>query len=223
MPARLAARPMAFCTDASLRWWRYTLPVRGSAERVTLGNTHCQPHCLGAPGYLASSALGQQDCPEAFRQIPQMQCTRLGDLFLQRQDQVLGQDRHPVLAAFAVPNQDLAPREFNVLDTKAQALEQAHACPVQQRAHQADAAIHLVQHSADFGHRQDDRQPARVGRGHHLVEPGQGPCSTPPGTRTGWPTWPAPGWTGRPTVQRPGGSGRLPLRMHPWCLGAACH
>jgi hypothetical protein len=75
-----------------------------------------------------------------------MQCARLGDLFLQRRDQVLGQYRHPVLAAFAVTNQDFAPRELHVLDPETQTLDQPHPRPIEQRAHQADAAIHLLQH-----------------------------------------------------------------------------
>lgn len=51
------------------------------------GKTYHQPHRFGAPGCFQGT--GQLDRPKALREIALMQSARLGDLFLQRRDQVL--------------------------------------------------------------------------------------------------------------------------------------
>lgn len=92
---------------------------------------------------------------------------------LQRKDEVLGQHRHPVLAALALADDDLTPLELDILDAQPQAFEQAHAGAVQQGRDQPRGASHLVQQGAHFGGREHHRKPRLLVRGHHLVEPRQ--------------------------------------------------
>jgi hypothetical protein len=102
--------------------------VRGPTERAALGKTHCPAHCFAAPGYLASKAPGSQTAPKPSDRSRGCKARALADLFLRRRDQFLKQDRHSVLTAFAAANQDLAPRELNVLDSESQTFDRPHPC-----------------------------------------------------------------------------------------------
>ena len=55
--ARRASR-IARWNDGSLRWWRRSMPLRGSTERRSAGNTYCQHYSCAAPLYFRSSACG---------------------------------------------------------------------------------------------------------------------------------------------------------------------
>src|SRR4030042_5932163 len=63
MPASLTAFPMALWMPLSLIWWRLTLPLRGSTDRLADGKTYCHFHSFAAFGYFLARAVGRYTSP----------------------------------------------------------------------------------------------------------------------------------------------------------------
>lgn len=100
---------------------------------------------LGGVSVLVCERIRQPHRAEAVGQILLLQPLRSPELLLQRQNRVLRQHRHPVLAALAVAHDDLAALELDVLRAQAQPVEQTHAAAVQQARDQAHRAGKLIQ------------------------------------------------------------------------------
>jgi hypothetical protein len=79
-------------------------------------------------------------------------------VLLQRNDQVLGKHRHPVLATLAIANDDLAALELDVLDPQAQAFHEPHARAVEEGGDKPLHACHLLEERSHFAGRQHDRE-----------------------------------------------------------------
>ena len=153
------------------------VPHDDSAARVGAGRVageHPLPAPrLGCARVLDRQCIGQPHLARAGGQILVVQCLPPRDVFSERQQKVLGQDRHPVLAALAITDHDLAPLEVDVFHAQPQALQQAHAGAIEQRGHQPHRPVQLVQQRAHLSLRQHHRQPARGLGAHHLVQPRQ--------------------------------------------------
>lgn len=99
--------------------------------------------------------------------------SRLGDgqLPLQRQDQVLWQYGHPVLAAFAATNEKLSALEVDVLDAQPKALQEAQTRAVEQGCDQPGRTAQRVKEGAYLTRRQHDRQALLLLGADHAVQP----------------------------------------------------
>lgn len=97
---------------------------------------------------------------------------RCSQLIPQREQQVLRQRGHAVLAALAVTDHQCAPLRFHVFRPQAQILQQAHAGAIQQRGHQTHRATHLVQQCPHLGGCHHDRELAVAARGDDFIQPG---------------------------------------------------
>lgn len=98
---------------------------------------------------------------------------RLGNLFLQRANEMFRQDRYAIFGALALANDDLATLDFDVLHPKPQTLEQPQAASVEHRGDQPYRAVKLVKQRLRLANRQDDRQASRELRLHDFIEPRQ--------------------------------------------------
>ena len=153
------------------------MPVKFASPRV-YRSTAARENPLPAPRLgsiwiLCVQRTRQPDVAETHGQVTLVQCPRPGHLLLKRQDQILRQDRNPVLGTFAVPNQDLPPLELDVFDAQPQSLSQSHASAVQHGCHESDRAAHLVKQQAHLGGSQYHRQPAWAPGGNDVVQPRQ--------------------------------------------------
>ena len=81
---------------------------------------------------------------------------------VQRLHQGVGQHRHPVSRAFAVPDKNLAPRNLDILDAKANALHEPQPRAVEQRRHEPVRAFQIGKHGLDLCARQHHGQARRL-------------------------------------------------------------
>ena len=92
---------------------------------------------------------------------------------LQRLHHLLGQHRHPVLAALAVAHRNLPVGEVHVLHPQRQALDLPQPRAIQQARHQPFHALQLLEEPARLGLRQHHRGAHRPLGPHHAGEPGE--------------------------------------------------
>lgn len=122
-------RAVAGYLDGTVKVWSTAKPTRAKADRYR-GHRSPIDHLVVTPDgtLVASSAWDDPDILlwDTATGVP---CARL---LLQRQDQVLGQNRHPVFAALAVAHHDLAPLKAEILDAQTQAFQNPHTRAVEQ-------------------------------------------------------------------------------------------
>ena len=112
-------------------WCRRSMPLRGSIERRSAGNTYCQPQSRDAAGYLRSSANGP-DGAASFQQVHRVQPLRLPQLAAQQANETIGQHRDAILGAFPVAHQDFPALEVDIFDPQSDRFHDPHARAVQQ-------------------------------------------------------------------------------------------
>jgi hypothetical protein len=83
------------------------------------------------------------------------------------------QHRHPVLAAFAVPNREFAPIKIDVLDPQLDTLHESQACPIHQRRHKPHGTAESRQQRGHLGTGEDDRHANGTLSPDDLVHPGE--------------------------------------------------
>ena len=137
------------------------------------GKTYCQPQSHAAPGYLRCSALGNQVAPEAFGEVLRVQLADVDEMRTQSRREIARQHRHAVLRALAVPHDDFAAREFDVLHTKAHTFHDAHARSVQQATDQPVRSLETSENVRHLLLSEHHRQARRGFRRLDAFQPGQ--------------------------------------------------
>ena len=94
-------------------------------------------------------------------------------MFAQGRSHAGRQHRHPILEALAVPHQDFAALEIDILHPQAKAFHDAQTRAVHQAANQRVGALKSGQQRRHFAAGQDHGQPARRLRRLDAVQPGQ--------------------------------------------------
>ena len=109
-------------------------------------------------GVLAIQSGGQRGAAIPLAQVVVVDIFDMLQMFLQERQEGLREYGHPILAAFAIPHDDLALLEVDVLDAQAEAFHQPQAAAVEQFGHQPLCAREEPDHAPDLIAGQDDGQ-----------------------------------------------------------------
>lgn len=134
-------------------WCRRSMPLRGSIERRSAGNTYCQPQSRDAAGYLRSSANGP-DGAASFQQVHRVQPLRLPQLAAQQANETIGQHRDAILGAFPVAHQNFPALEVDIFDPQSDRFHDPHARAVQQFREEPVVAPEAIEQPCRLGSRE---------------------------------------------------------------------
>ena len=109
-------------------------PLRGSADRASDGNTYCHPSAYAAAGYLRGQREREPDGAASARDITCVNFQCAFNLLPQCGKQRGWKHGDPVLEAFAVPDNDRAALEVDILHAQAAAFHDAQTGAVEQAA-----------------------------------------------------------------------------------------
>src|ERR1700687_2838041 len=172
-------------------------------------------------GILAHKGVRQAHAAASLREVGLVHGARASQLVPQRCYQASGKYGHPILAAFAVADDDGAALELDILDSQTHRLEDAHARTVKKAAHQTVRSMQAAQHGGHFRARQDEGQSQASSRARR--HPGTGarrrarPC-TEKGVHSALDSAPTP----RRSERRQGWLEKARPRLLPWTSDAAC-
>ncbi len=147
------------------------MPVRGSVPRLAAGKTYCHFQSRSALGIFAGESVRQVDVAEAFRQVLFVDRADVDQVVLEAFAGGFREHGHPVAAALGSADGDVAEVEVDVLDAKAQALEDPHAGAVEQQHDELRDAFESGEDGRHFFAAEDVGQAARLAGAHHVVEP----------------------------------------------------
>ncbi len=116
---------------------------------------------------------GKGHAAAAFALVLQPPCPCTRQLFTQFGRQALGQHQCPILGALALPHDDRAVIEIQVLDPQLQALADPHARSIQKLGEQTMLPLQKPEDANHLIRGQHDRQAARRPRSSDLLKPGQ--------------------------------------------------
>src|SRR3989454_9494640 len=100
---------------------------------------------------LARERMRQPGLAKSLLEIAPVHDADAAEMLLQRLHEVFGQHRDTVLPALAVPHDDLAIREIDVLDAQRQAFNLPQPRAVQEGGHQSRAALPLLEQPPYLG------------------------------------------------------------------------
>ncbi len=154
-------------------WWRVTASLRGSRDTCGAGNTNCQRHSRCACGHFSRKHIRESDGAQSCGQIAVVLLLRAIELRGQRRQHAIRQHGDPILVAFAIADEDVAPLEIDIVHPQPNRFHDAQARAVEEPADQSVDAVEAIQNRRDFGLRVDRRQSLRHARPDHAVEPRQ--------------------------------------------------
>lgn len=132
-------------------------------RRPPVGREHVLSTPFAGGAWIRSlERSGQPDSAQAVAQINAMQVLDIVQMPAQRADEAIGEDRNAILGTLAVPDENRATSEVEILDPQSDAFHDAHPAAVQQLAEQAMDAAERAQQRCDFRARQDHRKPRTV-------------------------------------------------------------
>lgn len=140
--------------------------------RVLRKNPEPRPRMSGAR-ILPLKGVGKRNAAAAFGLVLQPPCPRTRQLFSQVRRQALGQHQCPILGALALPHDDRAVIEIQILDPQLQPLADPHARPVQEPSEQPMLSFQKTHDTNYLIRRQHYRQAAQRPRPSDLLQPGQ--------------------------------------------------
>ena len=139
------------------------------------GGEHVLPQELPTRvGVFDGQSSGQEDVTRSQSEVALVHNQTPLEMSLQWLPQAVGQDREPILAAFALADDDPPVGEVQVLHPQCQAFMQAQTRTVDQLGHEFVEALHLREQPLDLLHGKDDRKPPWTWSADKLAEVTQG-------------------------------------------------
>src|SRR5262249_42782101 len=110
-------------------------------RQLRRGEQELPAELLGGTGEFAVQGIGERNACDAAGEVAVVQGTTEGELTIQVCSQGVGQHDDTILAALAVPDDDLVALEVEVVDAQSAAFGAAETGAVEQTGHQAEEAV----------------------------------------------------------------------------------
>jgi hypothetical protein len=157
-----------FMHMVSNRQPRIHVPAKGT------GRKHVLPTPLLRQGWVFARERGRQRHTRLSRSALQPKAkVQFRKMHTQRIHNGRRQDRHTILTALCVVNDDLTALNHQILDPQAQRLHQPQAAAKKQIREEPRNTIKLSEHRTHFRRSQHHRQPFRAASPRNILEPGK--------------------------------------------------
>ncbi len=173
MPAFCAARLMARCSVWSYAWCRRLMPVRGSYRKMVLRKDPVPTPAAPGGGVLAIVGEGKLDARDVAPPVTPVHGQRDAELVAQRVQQRAGHHRDAILAALAVPHDDLPLVEVEILYPQRKAFSHAHARAVHEARHEGVRVLHAAEQALRLLRGEHGGQALGTPGAHDIVHPRQ--------------------------------------------------